>query len=342
MSRLVRILFRLCWASVTMSVMAVVWLAVTALLLPLALAAGLVVRSRAVAPVPMSKPAHLGEGIMFDRRGDRSKLVGTRSRGAEYEWMLFASALAARFGAIPSGATALDVGAGSLREAYDLALRGFSVAAADMDAKAMLAAYGSYDWDAAPGACRLLSGSAETLLAGSDRFDLVVAFDVLEHVEHLDRTLDAIRVLLKPRGMVFVSVPNRRSVFERYFRRVHLRRVSRGESIVYGPPHVRFFSPEEWAGVFARSGFKVSSRDMAIGPLVNDVYHGLFGLCWRTVVAPVVQSALERVGRGNAYAWEQALWYPGWLMRRVERLDRLLERPLRGWHGWCLFVLETA
>lgn len=59
----------------------------------------------------------------FDRTSDVSKLEGCNTRGIEYRWSIFERELAT----VPAGACALDFGAGSLRESFDLALRGFDV-----------------------------------------------------------------------------------------------------------------------------------------------------------------------------------------------------------------------
>ena len=59
------------------------------------------------------------------------------------------------------------------------------------------------------------------------RYDLVILFDVLEHVEPEDRFLDAIKFLAKDGGLVLINVPALQSLYSPYDRRAgHLRRYS--------------------------------------------------------------------------------------------------------------------
>jgi hypothetical protein len=63
----------------------------------------------------------------FDRSNDVSKLEGCNTRGVKYRWPIFLDAISE----IPKGSDALDFGAGSLRESFDLITRGFNVTSVD-------------------------------------------------------------------------------------------------------------------------------------------------------------------------------------------------------------------
>src|SRR5437879_2404300 len=80
----------------------------------------------------------------FDRVDDVSKLEGCNTRGVEYRWSIFSRAIAA----FPAGCNALDFGAGSLRESFDLATRGFNVTSIDIDSELMSTYKASYLWPA--------------------------------------------------------------------------------------------------------------------------------------------------------------------------------------------------
>jgi 2-polyprenyl-3-methyl-5-hydroxy-6-metoxy-1,4-benzoquinol methylase len=70
-------------------------------------------------------------------------------------------------------------------------------------------------------------GDVAALDLPADSFDLVVCFEVIEHVEDTDAVLDELARVLAPGGLLFISSPNR----DRY---------------VPGNPHHRFeFTPEE-------------------------------------------------------------------------------------------------
>lgn len=59
----------------------------------------------------------------FDRTDDVSKLDGCNTRNVEYRWDVFAKELAN----VPRGSEALDFGAGSLRDSFELTKRGYNV-----------------------------------------------------------------------------------------------------------------------------------------------------------------------------------------------------------------------
>jgi 2-polyprenyl-3-methyl-5-hydroxy-6-metoxy-1,4-benzoquinol methylase len=63
-----------------------------------------------------------------------------------------------------------------------------------------------------------------------DRYDLVVLFDVLEHVECQEQFLDAVMFLLKKKGQILINVPALQNLYSEYDKRAgHLRRYSLAE-----------------------------------------------------------------------------------------------------------------
>src|SRR6266513_816346 len=80
----------------------------------------------------------------FDRVDDVSKIEGCNTRGIEYRWPTFLKEIAT----FPAGSNVLDFGAGSLRESFDLAARGFNVTSIDIDGDLMSAYKNSYNWPA--------------------------------------------------------------------------------------------------------------------------------------------------------------------------------------------------
>jgi 2-polyprenyl-3-methyl-5-hydroxy-6-metoxy-1,4-benzoquinol methylase len=77
-------------------------------------------------------------------------------------------------------------------------------------------------------------GDVAALDLPADSFDLVVCFEVIEHVEDTDPVLDELARLLAPGGLLVISSPNR----DRY---------------VPGNPHHRFeFTPEELSAALGR------------------------------------------------------------------------------------------
>ena len=72
-------------------------------------------------------------GRTFDRSRDVPKLVGCNTRNVPYRWAIYERHL----GSVPLDSNVLDFGAGSLRETFDLAERGYRVTAVDLDLELM-------------------------------------------------------------------------------------------------------------------------------------------------------------------------------------------------------------
>jgi SAM-dependent methyltransferase len=279
--------------------------------------------------------------IVFDRRRDVSKLEGCNTRNVQYRWSIFSIWTARLLGRRPAP-TALDLGAGSLRDTYELALRGIKVDALDLNAEQLRESWKAYDWKHVRCEPRLTTGGLADAALDPDAYDLILAFDVIEHLLDLDANLARLARVLTPDGLLFVTVPNRRAAFERLNRLFHRRRLARGIVDRSGVPHVNFKSPLEWREAFRQSGFSVLDHDMAIGCLVNDVWQATFGIPMRMFVDPVIQRWCARLGRPYRAGAVERLLYPRWWMRFVNELDEAL-KPLaaRLW-GWNLMVLSRS
>jgi 2-polyprenyl-3-methyl-5-hydroxy-6-metoxy-1,4-benzoquinol methylase len=95
-------------------------------------------------------------------------------------------------------------------------------------------------------------GRIEDVINMSARFDLALLTHVLEHVEDPPGLLHSIRQLLKPHGILFVEVPNRR--------RFTLRRsLEKGQFIdgEYPPHHLTFWSKQSLSNALRRAEYEV-------------------------------------------------------------------------------------
>jgi SAM-dependent methyltransferase len=108
----------------------------------------------------------------------------------------------------------------------------------------------------APG--RTWVGASEIILgqwasfAGSpdcppDSLDYITAFDVLEHLPRLEEDLSLIRTVLKPRGLLFASVPNIDSL---------VAKLMAGRWNMLLLEHLWYFSPRTLARLLDRIGFE--------------------------------------------------------------------------------------
>jgi len=294
-------------------------------------------RLRSARPTDDLMPA----AIVFDRRRDVSKLDGCNTRNVQYRWGIF-SIWTARLLERRPAPVALDVGAGSLRDTYELSLRGITVDALDLNVEQLHQSWNAYDWKHVRREPRLVTGALTDAALDQNAYDLVLAFDVIEHLLDLEGSLAGLARAMAPDGLLFVTVPNRRAAFERLFRLFHRRRLARGIVDRSGVPHVNFKSPLEWRETFRESGFSVLDHDMAIGFLVNDVWQATFGIPMRTFVDPVIQQWCIRVGRPYRAGTVERLLYPRWWMRFINELDEVLKPLARPLWGWNLMVLSRS
>lgn len=345
MAKLLRSAFRVIWAAIVLGAVCLAWLILFLLFAPFVLIAEVL---RLIKPsVPEDKAVPLftrssehAEPFIFDRRHDVSKLYGCNTRNVRYRWSLFDTHLAQLQQQFKTP-KALDFGAGSLRDSYELAALGFQVTSFDLNETTLNRYSDSYDWTTTPRPT-LMAGSLQDLISNNEpgSLHLVIAFDVIEHLEDPASYVQAIKGILSKDGYLFTIVPNKRSFFERYFKRSVAQQLKRGAALEPGVPHIQFKSPEEWDQFFQANGFHIVGRDMTIGHFVNDWWNGLLSIPLRTYVYPV----LEVIAFRGKFALdpgriESTLCAP-WLMERVNVLDQWLKKSLRGRFGWNLIVAQ--
>ena len=342
MTKLLRSALRVVWAAIVFGAVCVAWLVLFLLFAPFLLILELIkpsVSQDQIAPLSV-KNSEGAEPLIFDRRNDVSKIYGCNTRNVRYRWSLFedhVAQLQQQF----TKPTALDFGAGSLRDSYELASRGFAVTSFDLNERTLRRYYDSYDWNgASPPA--LLAGSIEDLRNNNKpgSLHLVIAFDVIEHLEDPASYLRTLNELLSNRGYLFTIVPNRRAFFERYFKRSIALQRKRGAVLEPGVPHIQFKTPEEWDQFFEATGFRIIARDMTLGHFVNDWWNGLLSIPLRTFVYPVVDVIAFRSGRSIDAGRLERAFCPPWLMERINVIDQLLKNRLRGRFGWNLIVAQ--
>jgi SAM-dependent methyltransferase len=275
----------------------------------------------------------MGVALTFDRTSDVSKLEGCNTRGIAYRWDIFQRWL--RY--IPPGSSALDFGAGSLRESFDLIQRGFCVTSVDNDISVLEAYKAKYQWPEAVHEV-VAAPDLESALAklGNRKFALILCFDVLEHLADPVPTLKEFARWLDEDGLLFVTVPNGRTLFELAFRINLMLANMTGRSFRPGEPHLQMNSPSRWRTLLSRGGFKILEHDMQIGFFANTA-------------AALIQLPLLLGGRFarklgvkvDAEALAARL-YGGPQARLMDLLDRRTKPLLNGFYGWNLFVLEKA
>lgn len=353
-SQVLRFSLRFVWALVVLVAVCLVWLTLFVIFLPFILLSEVFGLKRRLQPsdqISDSDDASSSDAeqvfessdnqeFVFDRRRDVSKLYGCNTRSVKYRWTIFADRLKeirTKF-AEPN---ALDFGAGSLRDSYELAKLGFRVVSIDLESELLESYAKAYDWTHVRRP-QFFTAPFEELEAqtGPGHFQLALSFDVIEHLEDPAGYLRQLRPLLDESGLLFAIVPNRLSLFERHFKRTLKKQRSRGMPLKRGVPHLQFKSPSEWKAFFEAHGFRIVEHDMTLGFFVNDCWNGLLSVPLRVHVEPVLSQIAFRLRiRFDAEAFER-FFLPAWLMERIHVLDMLLRRPLKNRFGWNLFVAQ--
>ena len=269
-------------------------------------------------------------GKYFDRTHDVSKLIGCDTRNVQYRWDIFKPYLKT----ISGECSALDLGTGSLREAYDLATTGFKVTAVDLDRDVLEFYESKYDWQQATHRPVLYTGTLSSLLdsVGKGHYGLVLAFDVFEHLERPEEVLAYLWELLCDDGLLFCTVPNKFTLFEMYFRFLVMMAGLARKKLTPGTPHLQRKSPREWLALFQNNGFEIMEHDMAIGFFVNT-WCALYALPMRSI-----GFILREFGyQGDVMRLEKK-FYPEWLMERINVCDQHTKRLFRGLYAWNLIV----
>lgn len=272
--------------------------------------------------------------LTFDRSADVSKLVGCNTRGVAYRWDIFQRWLQR----ILPGGQALDFGAGSLRESFDLVQRGFSVTSVDNDMSVLQAYKAKYEWPQNAEHEMIAMPDFESALArlGNRKFSLILCFDVLEHLADPVPTLKEMARCMDEDALLFVTVPNGWTLFELAFRINLILAGITGRSFRSGEPHLQMNSPAKWRSLLARGGFRILEHEMQIGFFANTTA--------ALIQLPVLMGG--RVARKLGFKVDaEALatrLHSGPQARLMDQLDRRTKPLLGGLYGWNLFVLEKA
>ncbi|HEX7880737.1 MAG TPA: class I SAM-dependent methyltransferase, partial [Candidatus Eisenbacteria bacterium] len=187
----------------------------------------------------------------------------------------------------PAPLDILEVGCGSGNIARPLAWLGHRVLATDIDE----ASLEFMRIQGVPDTLELKQAGLTELPAGR-RFHVIIASEVLEHVDDPARALDVFRGALLPAGLVLVTIPNGRGPWE-VGQALSPRRAAgwlARKTGLYGPlkralgvrrqekdaetstfnfesPHLQHFTMESFEEMVRRAGFTIGVRGHSDGPL---------------------------------------------------------------------------
>ena len=102
-------------------------------------------------------------------------------------------------------------------------------------------------------------GELEDVTFPANSFDYVHMSHVLEHVTSPVETLEKVRALLKPNGIVYVEVPNYESLS---------RKISRQYWYAWETPrHLHMFSPSTLSRIFREAGLTITRIETTVADL---------------------------------------------------------------------------
>ena len=133
----------------------------------------------------------------------------------------------------------------------------------------------------------LIQGNAENFYLGKGRFDLVVSFQVIEHLYNPGAMLDNVRAHLKPGGLFLVTTPNLSGLGARWMKE---------KWHGYRDDHVSMKGRDEWDRLIASYGFSplYSGSTFFSGvPVLNKLPLGIVNWLLLTVFGSLPWSAGE-------------------------------------------------
>lgn len=209
---------------------------------------------------------------------------------------------------VPPGQRALDVGCASGYLAQFLQQRGYRVVGVEIDPEPIERAriYCEEVYE-------LSAECLDQLPTPVPPYDVILFGDVLEHLVHPERALQAVHRLLSPNGVVIISLPN--IVFFSARLKILLGRFDYAREGLFDRTHMRFFTRRTATQLMESCGFVPITRDVTQGsPL------WFFGTLLR-------RQGLEQTR----------------LTRLIDRWDLWLSRHMPGLFGFQqLFVLRSV
>lgn len=207
------------------------------------------------------------------------------------------------------GERVLDMGCGAGRHAFELYRRGADVVALDQNVKDLADVATMFEAMAAEGglpvgaAARTVEGDALALPFDAEEFDKVIAAEILEHIPDDEQAMRELFRVLRPGGVLAVTVPRWLS------ERINWALSDAYHEVEGG--HVRIYKEDELAAKLEGAGFVVDGHSFAhalhspywwlkcaVGvdkdthPLVS-AYHRL--LVWDIMKAPAVTRGADRL-----------------------------------------------
>jgi SAM-dependent methyltransferase len=203
-----------------------------------------------------------------------------------------------RSGMLPQVASILEIGCGKGMMLDRLQKIGYSVTGIDLEPTAIDACHASFPDVAAQ------IGSGDSIPFPSGSFDVVLSFDVFEHIRDSDRHLREVARVLRPAGRYLLQTPNKWTNIPFEILR-HWRKYQMGPIAGYREltkEHCALHNYWQLQRRFARNGFTTTFVDI---PVVNEHFrakmHTYFGVAAAPLLAVLNPDRFPRPMRTNFY-----------------------------------------
>lgn len=124
---------------------------------------------------------------------------------------------------------------------------------------------------------KVIIGDAEVLISSYDleQYDLILCLDVLEHMVDPWKFIDNLQKLLKPKGVIIISVPNIRNANVLYDLIFH-KSFEYKKNGILDKTHLRFFTKKSAKELMSREGLTITS--MIYNPLTPKSKTSIFNM----------------------------------------------------------------
>jgi 2-polyprenyl-3-methyl-5-hydroxy-6-metoxy-1,4-benzoquinol methylase len=199
---------------------------------------------------------------------------------------------------LESRADVLEIGCGKGMLLNSLQQLGYNVTGIDLDAGAIAACRAAYP------NVNVRVGSGDCIEFPAESFDVVLSFDVFEHIRDSDCHLREVKRVLRPEGVYLLQTPNKwtNMPFEilRHWRKYHM-----GVAAAYRElltDHCALHNYWELRRRFVRNGFETTFVDI---PVVNEYFRAkmrtYFGVAAAPLLAVFNPDRFPRALRTNFY-----------------------------------------
>lgn len=148
-------------------------------------------------------------------------------------------------------------------------------------------------------------------------FDLITAFQVLEHIDDPIKVLSILYKYLKPEGYIYIEVPNIQDAL------ISLYHIKSYADFWFREPHIFYYSPKTLSMVLERSGFSGNTKTIQNYNFINQINWILTG---RPQKSADIGMSIPRLINSDSVDKTIKEKFNRWIKRVDEEYKQLLNR----------------